>query len=150
MKKIDLERKYELLGVQYSNLQNELFNLKKELIISQDSKKIKILNKELEKYKQKWDYYNLGLNFKDFVFLRYKRLNAEKETYTLMGYIKKESINHLKLHIHDNKRNTLLCYYINKDNIIDIKVYDNKPDNYITYEELNTLKSKGVRFNNEV
>lgn len=136
------EKKYIKCLNKNDKLKSEINNQKAEIARLHDNKRLEILRKELERYKLKWDLQNLGLNKKQFLFIVYKRLKDQDKTYTCSGYVKKESLNHVKILIHAKGTNDRFSYIINKESIIDIKEYYDSPENYISYDELEKLDKK--------
>jgi hypothetical protein len=64
----------------------------------------------------------LGLNLWDKIYLEYKTIKGNSRH--CLAYVRKETINHLKVSVYDPKENRYWSYIILKELITGIKLYD--------------------------
>lgn len=97
----------------------------------------KRLNQELLFLKAK--YSNLGLNQWDKVYMEYLTVKGGQRY--VLGYVRKETTNHVKISIWDKKEEMYWSYIIHKDQIKGVKLYAYDPnDDFL--QKLKNLKEE--------
>lgn len=118
---LDKKKKTEL---KKAKEENELWKLRNTNLLLQQE----ILKTSLK-------YNNMGFNKGDFIYIEYMKYDATMP-FSNLGFIIKETANHLKYIVYDKKRESAHKYSVHKDYIRGIKHYDGDGVSSISFDEL--------------